>query len=215
MNVARIARMAIGGAAVAVLAACSHSITIEPQTMPTRTESSLVKKRVAYVMSDTERQKEITTSGGGGDKVSYYPFRDFEKALRETLRSIYDDVTLLKSASDAAAVRESGAQLIFSPQITTTSSSPSLLTWPPTKFTFEVACSVTDPSGAVVVELRVAGQGTSEFDEFKGDTGLSGKRATAQAMQKLREEIMGNPKLVGSDKMVTAPATLEAAALEH
>ncbi|WKB52957.1 hypothetical protein [Eleftheria terrae] len=127
--------------------------------------------------------------------MSYFPYRDLEKAIRAALRSVYQDVTVLASANDAEAIRKADVAYVFKPEITTASSSPSPFTWPPTKFTAEVACTVTDASGTPVTQVKAVGQGAAEFDEFKSDFSLSARRAAADMAQKLVEEVRKNDKL--------------------
>jgi hypothetical protein len=192
MNTTRWIRIALAGALVALLGACAHPINLEPKDLPERQESKLVAKKVAYVISDADRAKEVTSPGGGGDKVSYFPYRDMEKAIRSALRAVYTEVTGLKSGKDATGTDNS---LVFTPTITTTSSSPSAFTWPPTKFTADLSCAVTDASGNAVTSVQAVGNGAAEFDEFKSDFSLSARRAVADAVAKLVEEIKRNDKL--------------------
>jgi|GEM_PF-6806081 len=70
------------------LSACAHSIVISPLETPKRDGQNLCPKNVAYVMTDVDRNKQVTTEGGGGDKVIYFPFRDLEKAIRDSLKAI-------------------------------------------------------------------------------------------------------------------------------
>lgn len=191
----RLARLAGGAALVALLAACAHPINLEPQKLPERRESSLVAKKVAYVITDADKAREVTTPGGGGDKVSYYPYRDMEKAIRGALRAVYQDVAALPGSNDVAALKASGASYIFVPQISTTSSSPSPFTWPPTKFSTEVQCTVLDPQGATLAKLHVSGNGAAEFDEFKSDFSLAARRSVAEVVEKLAQEIRRSDKL--------------------
>ncbi len=195
MKATRTLKAAAALAFAALLGACAHPISLSTPNAPARVESALVAKRVAYAMSDADRAKEVTTPGGGGDKVSYFPYRDLEKAIRDALRSVYQDVVVVKSAADAQAIREAAAVLVFTPQITTTSSSPSPFTWPPTLFTTEIACVVTDAGGKEVARVQVTGQGAAEFAEFKSDFSLAARRATDDMAKRLAGEIGGNAKL--------------------
>lgn len=191
----RFGRLAFAGSLVALLVACAHPISLEPAKLPQRAESGLVAKKVAYAISDADKAREVTTPGGGGDKVSYFPYRDMERALRAALRAVYQDVSAVKSASDLAAVKEIGASYVFTPEITTTSSSPSPFTWPPTKFSTEVSCTVTDANGVMVARVRANGEGAAEFEEFKSDFSLSARRAVGDVAEKLAAEIRNNEKL--------------------
>jgi hypothetical protein len=188
----RSVKLAAAAAVVSMLAACAHPISLEPAATPTRDESNLVAKKVAYVLTETDRAKEVTTAGGGGDKVSYFPYRDLEKSLRDALRSVYTEVVAVRSGSDAGA---SGAAYVFTPEIKTTSSSPSPFTWPPTRFETELTCSVTDPTGAAVSRVTATGSGAAEFDEFKSDFSLSARRASQDVAAKFAQSVRQDAKL--------------------
>jgi len=194
-HVIRLGRLVAAAALVALLAACAHPISINAQETPARVEAQLIQKKVAYAVSDADRKKEVITPGGGGDRISYYPYRDLEKGMRDALRSVYQDVVVISSAADKAAVQESGAALIFKPEITTTSSSPSPFTWPPTQFSTDISCVVADATGAEITKLQVQGSGVAEFSEFKSNFGLAAQRAGTDVAAKLAEEIRKNGQL--------------------
>lgn len=179
---------------VVVLVGCAHPISIEAKAVPSR-EVQWSPHKAAYVMTEADRQKQVTTQGGGGDKISYYPYRDFERALRATLATVYTDVSVVASATDAAAIRQAGASFVYRPEISTTSSSPSPFTWPPTKFSISVVVEVLDPQAAELARLRVTGNGSAEWEEFRGEFGLAGRRAVEDAARALVEEIKRFEKL--------------------
>ena len=191
-----IARLACAVALAALLAGCSHPITMITETAPPRSLAHLVPKKVAYVMTDAQRDQQVTTAGGSGDRVSYYPYRDLEKSIRDALRAVYRDVIVLRTAGDAKANEAAGVSLVFTPQIKTDSSSSSWITWPPTSFTAEVACVVSDAVGAEVTRVRATGNGTAEFGEFNGDYGLAARRAATRLTSQLSSEIRRNEKLL-------------------
>ena len=178
-----------------LLGACAHPIVISPLETPVRSDDSLSSKKVAYVMTDADRSKEVTTGGGGGDKVNYFPYRDLEKAIRDALRAVYSDVFVIKSSSDSAAIQGNDISFVFAPEISTSSNSQSILTWPPTQFTIDLSCNVTDPAGNIISRIRVVGSGAAEFSEFKADFGLAGRRAASELSQKLKQEISATPRL--------------------
>ncbi|WP_295984770.1 hypothetical protein [uncultured Variovorax sp.] len=182
-------------ASLLLLAGCVHPITMITETAPPRSQAYLVPKKVAYVMTDADRDLEVITPGGSGDRVSYYPYRDLEKSIRDALRAVYRDVIVLRSASDAKANEAAGVSLVFSPRIKTDSSSSSWISWPPTSFTAEVSCVVTDAAGAEVTRVRAVGNGTAEFGEFKGDFGLAARRAATRLTAHLSSEIRRNERL--------------------
>jgi hypothetical protein len=188
-------RIAAALATAALLAGCSHPITMITETTPPRSVAHLIPKKVAYVMTDAQRDQQVTTAGGSGDRVSYYPYRDLEKSIRDALRAVYRDVIVLRTAGDAKVNEAAGVSLVFTPQIKTDSSSSSWVTWPPTSFTAEVACVVSDAAGAEVTRLRATGNGTAEFGEFNGDYGLAARRAATRLTSQLSSEIRRNEKL--------------------
>ncbi|MET3476282.1 hypothetical protein [Variovorax atrisoli] len=191
----RPASIALSVLLLLLLGGCVHPITMITETAPPRSQAYLVPKKVAYVMTDADRDLEVITPGGSGDRVSYYPYRDLEKSIRDALRAVYRDVVVLRSAGDAKANEAAGVSLVFSPRIKTDSSSSSWISWPPTSFTAEVSCVVTDAAGTEVTRVRAAGNGTAEFGEFKGDFGLAARRAATRLTAQLSSEIRRNEKL--------------------
>lgn len=188
-------RLPLAAALLALLTACAHPIGISPIETPVRNEAGLNPKKVAYVMTDADRSKEVTTPGGGGDKVTYFPYRDLEKAIRDALRAVYADVFVIQSSADTEAIQSFGVSYVFSPEITTTSDSPSPFTWPPTKFGIDLTCKVTDAEGKLLSQVRAQGSGTAEYTEFMKDFGLAGRRAASQVSAQLKQEVMANPQL--------------------
>jgi hypothetical protein len=111
------------------------------------------------------------------------------------LRAVYRDVVVLRTAGDAKANEAAGLSLVFRPRIRTDSSSSSFISWPPTSFTAEVSCVVTDAAGAEVARVKATGNGTAEFGEFKGDFGLAARRAATRLTTQLSSEIRRDEKL--------------------
>ena len=179
-----IARLTAGVAIVLALTGCAHPISIEARTVPDKAVQS--QKKAAYYISDALKQKQVTSAGGGGDKVSYFPYRDFERTLRGSLSAFYSDVQALSSAS---APPGSGVSYVYVPLIETSSSSPSPFTWPPTSFKLKVSVDVFDAQSQPVAKLTVTGDGAAEFSEFKSDFGLAGRKAVEAAGQALLAEI--------------------------
>ena len=182
--------------AALMLCACAHPITINPSSTPQRFDNKLYSTKIAgYVMTEADRSKQVTTEGGGGDKISYFPYKDIEKGIRDALKSLYSDVFLVRSPSDFEAFKRDGVSIIFSPEIYTTSNSDSIFTWPPTQFSIDLSATVTDSTGNMLARVRVTGQGAASFSEFKEDFGLAGKRAAQAAVEKFVAEIRANPRL--------------------
>lgn len=172
--------------AVVALGGCAHPISLQSDTgvLVHTGEGKKIDRKVALAVSDAQKSREVITPGGGGDKVSYYPYRDLETGLYVALSETFSGVTRISGPSDAKLAQE-GAGLVFVPEITTNSHSPSLFTWPPTIFLIDIEMAVRTPAGAPVAQLKVQGEGRAEFDEFKSDFSLSAKRAAQDALRKL------------------------------
>lgn len=180
--------------ASAFLAACSHPITITPSATPDAEYASSDKK-VAYVLTDVQRNQKVTTPGGGGDKVDYYPYRDLEKGIRDALRSVYKKVVVIDSVN-YEKTSENNFDLVYVPDIKTQSSSSSIITWPPTDFKISLNCTISNPEGKHLTNISVTSEGQAEFSEFLSDFGLSGRRAANQMSEELRQAILQNEKLL-------------------
>jgi hypothetical protein len=173
--------------AIAVLSGCAHNITIsgDSSTLTTGAKPQQIDKVVGLVITDEQRMQDVTTPGGGGDKVTYKPYRDLEFPIYLELSRTFKDVVKLSAPPDEAVARSKGISYVITPQIATDSSSPSIMTWPPTDFSVTLTCSVADPSGKLIAKPVVHGSGHAEFDEFKHNLGLAAQRATVDAVSKL------------------------------
>lgn len=181
---------------IAVLSGCAHEISLtgDPSKLP-ELSGTQVEKSVALVISEEDSAREVITPGGGGDKVSYHPYHDVELPLYVGLGHVFKNVTKMKKAPDAETMRAQHLDYVVVPSITTTSSSPSLLTWPPTNFSVTLTCTVTDPTGQKVVVENVTGTGHAEFSEFKRNFGLAGQLAVADAVTKLQSALANEAAL--------------------
>jgi hypothetical protein len=186
--------LASGLATLAVLVGCAHPITINPQVNNiTGSGTARVDKSVAYYVSPENMKLEVTTDGGGGDKISYFPYRDLDTSIYKSLSEVYTNVVKLEAPTAAAGAN--GPALIFAPTFVTKSSSSSALTWPATDFSVEMTCKVTDASGAPVTSIAVTGAGKAEFSEFKADFALSSRRASEDTMKKFVKALETTPQV--------------------
>lgn len=180
-----------------LLSACAHPISVVPEvgkiTLPA--DAKPINKSVAYYIADDARAKEVNSPGGGGDSVSYFPYRDMEVAFFKMLSNVFSNVTRLKSANDTENMQKNSVRLVFKPEITTTSSSSSALTWPPTNFDIDLICKITDADGKEVLTTKVHGSGVAQFSEFKRDFSLSSKRAGLDAILKMQSVLLDAPEL--------------------
>ena len=101
------------------------------------------------------------------------------------LNEVFTGVTRITDPKDSVALKKDGLNLLITPEIETMSSSPSLLTWPPTQFAVNLTCRIMDVNGTVVETIRITGDGRAEFDEFKGNFSLSATRASNDALKRL------------------------------
>jgi hypothetical protein len=179
-------KLVLAATACVVLIGCAHPINMKPDLEGVKAVGTKrIDKQVGYHVSDANAALEVTTAGGGGDKVRYFPYRDIEPGFYKALSEVFKGVTKIKNPKDVEEVRKSGATLLIVPEITTTSSSPSPFTWPPTQFTVTLAGSITDAAGQLVRKFSVTGEGKAEFEDFKSNFSLSAVRASNDALAKL------------------------------
>lgn len=177
-------------AAAGLLAACAHPLVISPDPASLTTGSTKIEKNVGMVITPADKGAQVTTPGGGGDNVSYFPYKDLEFGLYSTLSSAFKNVVPLTSENDRQVIGQQNIDLIFVPSIQTASSSESMFTWPPTFFSIMIDYRVTDATGVQVTNGRVLGEGRAEFSEFKSDFALAARRAGTDAMNKLRDKLL-------------------------
>lgn len=179
-----------------LLVGCAHPISMRPDLDAVKVKDlAQIDKKVGFYISDANKALEVTTPGGGGDKVRYFPYRDIEPGFYKALTETFRDVSKIKNLSDTDEIRKSGIALLIVPEIKTTSSSTSGLTWPPTQFSVSLACTITDASGRLVRQLNVSGEGAAEFSEFKSNFSLSAVRATNDALVKLMAALGSAPEV--------------------
>jgi hypothetical protein len=182
----RLLSLAFALAVAALAVGCAHpiSLTTDAGKLVGTAKVPKTDRKVALVMTEDQKKLELQTPGGGGDKVSYFPYRDLESGLYVALSESFASVSRVSSLADPK-VKADGLSLMFVPDVATTSYSPSLLTWPPTVFTVTLGMDIKDTNNVTVKKLQVQGEGRAEFDEFKGDFSLSAKRAAEDALKKL------------------------------
>ncbi|MBB5017123.1 hypothetical protein HNQ59_000385 [Chitinivorax tropicus] len=188
-----------------IMMGCSHRIVITPAagTVKATSPNDKINRTVAYVMTEAQRSKQVTTAAGGGDKVSYFPYRDLEASLSSVLSDVFSKVQAASSIAEANKI--GGIDLILTPTISTHSSSKSMFTWPPTDFTVTISSVMTDSEGNQIWQNVAQGAGHASFSEFKSDFPLSAKRASADAMNKLRHALLEAKELAGERSQVIPP----------
>src|SRR5436190_546409 len=80
---------------------CAHRIDITPPLNTLQaTSAAKINKTVGYYISEADKAKEVTTPGGGGDRVTYQPYKESEPALNQVLSNIYVKVIPIRSLDD-------------------------------------------------------------------------------------------------------------------
>jgi len=179
-----------------VLTGCAHPLQIAPAIAKLERPADAkprIKASVAYLIDDARRAEEKTTAGGGGDKVTTMPYRDLETGFYKMLTNVFDTVTTIKSLNDKDALAKAGTQYVIVPTVTPNSSSDSVVTWPPTSFTIDLVCAVSDVNGKAIASPRVVGTGNAEFSEFKSDFAIAGKRAMEDALLRMQQLLLDAP----------------------
>ncbi|WP_255501284.1 hypothetical protein [Mitsuaria sp. WAJ17] len=173
---------------VVMATGCAHPISLTPNVSAALEQVKVEKipKKVGYYISPEDRTREVITPGGGGDKVSYLPYRDLETGLYVVLGQSFSEASRIETLGSPKAAEQ---QFIIKPTITTTSYSDSLVTWPPTVFTVQLTLAVEDSAGKPVTQISAQGEGRAEFSEFKGDFSLAARRATENMLVKLKAAI--------------------------
>jgi hypothetical protein len=170
----------------ASLAGCAHTMTIAPEIekLAPSADADRIPKNVGLYLSSEQRGKEVTTPGGGGDKVSYRPYADMETGIYKMLGNVYQNVTLLHSPDDSGAIAKNSLVYIVEPEVTTESSSSGVLTWMATDFTVGLTCKINDASGHSIAVITASGSGHADFSELKRNFSLAGQRASLDALLK-------------------------------
>ena len=184
--------------ALVALAGCAHDITIAPNmdNLPRSEAAPKIPKKVGYFIADADRTKMVTTPGGGGDNVQYKLYGDLEPGLYRVLSNVFTGVSIVHDRSDIRALTDSGVSLVFTPVITTTSSSRNIMFWAPTDFSVTITCTAVDANGKQIWETTVTG--TNELTSVSTvihDSGITGRQATEAALKKLQKALETAPEL--------------------
>ena len=181
---------------VAITAGCAHPITMNPDLNAIKGDkSTMMAKSVGYHIPEAAKSLEVTTAGGGGDKLRYFPYRDLEPGLYKALGEVFSNVSRIQNPKDAAEWSNRGISLLITPEIRTVSASESAFTWPPTQFTVDLSCTVSDSAGQTIEVIKVSGYGLATFDEFKSNFSIAAVRASNQALALLIQALSESKRL--------------------
>lgn len=178
-------------AAILMFSGCAHKIDMAPNLDTIRTtQVEPFKLNVAYYISDSDKQLEVITPGGGGDNVKYTPYADTEAALNAVLQNAFSKAYFLKSLEDKAFIANKNISYIFQPKIVTSSSSENMFTWPPERFVVELTCTALDPlSKSSLWEITTNGAGTADFGDYRKDFSAAARKASEDAFLKMLIEL--------------------------
>ncbi len=196
MKTLHVLKLAGAALLLAVLGGCSHPLMIAPDIAKIERPADAkpkIKASVGYYVNEALRNEEKVTPGGGGDKVTSTPYRDLEVGFYKMLTNVFDQVTTLKNPADKDAIGKNKISYVITPRVTPASSSSSMLTWPPTYFSIDLVCEVSDANGKLIDTKRVVGKGNAEFDDFKKDFSLAGKLAMQDALLQMQKQLLDLP----------------------
>ncbi len=177
------------------LAACAHPMNIKPDVAALQPVQNRIPKNVGLYIPPADHALEVTTAGGGGDKVRYHPYADLETGIYKVLGDVFANVTAVSAPNDPGVIAQHSLSYIVTPSITTTSSSSGVFTWMATDFTVEVVCRVTDPQGKEVATVSSTGVGKADSSEVRSDFSIAGERASNEALEKLQQAFLQAPQL--------------------
>lgn len=175
-----------------ILSGCAHPIKVTPNIAKIETKGDStprVAASVGYYISPELESLEVTTPGGGGDNVRYYPYRDIEPGFAKLLSNVFSGVVKLPTAPVFSGTTTQGLDYIIQPLLVTSSGSSGFFTWPPTNFSVDLTSNVRDATGKLVASPRVLGVGTAETGERLSEHGIAGRRAMEDALIKMQAAI--------------------------
>lgn len=159
LKLSGLSRFVMGCAVALALAACAHPVSIRPALVMSVDRSVLIDKKVGYQITDAQRALQSTTPGGGGDKISYYLYKDLEPGLFDTLSSVFSAVYVVPEKGANEFIVDKGLSFVFTPEFQSDSSSSNILLWNPTDFTLKLRVKALDASGKEIWSREFSAQG--------------------------------------------------------
>jgi hypothetical protein len=179
--------------AVALLAACAHPVKITPPTLALVSDPAVrIDRAVGYLITDQQRSLQVTTKGGGGDKISYTPYRDLESGLYQTLASVFSSVYVVPGTGADAFVADKHLTFVFAPEIATDSSSSNILLWNPTDFSVRLHVVANDAGGKPVWTRDFTGKGHAGAGGSLVEN-LAAQQAAADVFAQLQKALLEEP----------------------
>jgi hypothetical protein len=191
MKSSRVCGLLVLGAAV-MLGGCAHQVTIAPDAARLVRDDAKprIEKQVGYHISEPNRVLQVTTPAGGGDSVKYPPYADLEAGINKVLSNVFAAVHVVRNPQDREFLKSKNISYVFTPTITTTSSSRNNFFWPPTDFAVTIDCVAADDQSQTVWSAKVqADGGLLAVKDTLTDHGIAGRRAAENALTKLQAEL--------------------------
>lgn len=187
-------RFAALSVVVALASGCAHKITVSPDLnkIEAPANAERLNANVAYYIAEADLAKTVTTPGGGGDKVSYQPYKELETAFYKMLTNVFTNVIKIKTPEPTAA---DNVDYVVVSTLTTDSSSSSIVTWPPTRFTTTLITKVSGTANNASATITVTEDGAAEYSEFRRDFSLAARRSTLAALIKTQEALLAASEL--------------------
>lgn len=183
-------------AALCLLAGCAHPIKITPDLTKVERASSSPPRleiNVGYYIPPQLISNEITTPGGGGDNVRYFPYSEIEIGYQKMLSNVFKGVVKLTSIADPLTNSHNSIDYTIMPILVTNSGGSGFFTWPPTNFSVDLTSEIRDTSGKLIASPRVVGTGTASTSERISDFGIAGKRSMEDALLKMQGSLFETP----------------------
>lgn len=193
------------------LIGCAHPISVVPKAdaIVIGTDGpGKLKKKVGFYISPESLNLEVTTPGGGGDNVRYFPYRDIEVGYLKMLNNVFDGVVRVSKADDLMEFQRGGLDYVLVPELITSSGSTGFFTWPPTNFTVDLTTKVRDSLGKSVGNQRVIGVGSFPGGSLAmgGNFGITGQLAMQDALLKTQTVLF---ETLGTGRVAPGPVTLK------
>jgi hypothetical protein len=180
-------------AGIVWLSACSHPVKITPPALTLASDPTVrIDRAVGYLITDQQRGMQVTSGGGGGDKISYTPYRDLESGLYQTLASVFSSVYVVPGAGADAFVADKHLIFVFVPEIATDSSSANILLWNPTDFSVRMHVVASDATGKPVWSRDFIGKGHAPAGGSLVEN-LAAQQAAADVFGQLQKALLEEP----------------------
>lgn len=178
----------------ALLGGCAHPISIAPSIPAAESKNSphqLVNAKIGYYIPDEALSREVTTPGGGGDNVRYFPYRDAEAGYRKMLENTFTSVSKVPQPTGSKESQANELSFVIEPELVTNSGSTGFFTWPPTNFSVDLTSRIRDSSGKLLASPRVIGAASvGSILDMSGNFGITGQNAMADALLKMQTSLV-------------------------